>query len=184
MLDQPQDALHFVDRGFLAPDVVHADPEVGVVGVDHRLADARVQIEGAEEEHEVRAEQEQQVDEIREQRLQQLWQYCQRFLGNEIEEPVHHPEVDRRHCADEESPLPEHSAVGFYSPLQNVCLWGDSFTHDQGAPGDAQDAARQQHGEDGVRDRPADAELHIDVGEGEGGTADEQREDPEDDHGG
>ena len=70
VLDELEDALHLVDRGLLAANVLDAHPEVCVVRVDHRLADACVEIEGTEEQHEVGAEEEEQIDHLSEDLLE------------------------------------------------------------------------------------------------------------------
>ena len=64
VLDQVEDAAHLFDRSLLTAHVFDAHPEVGVIRVDDRLADARVDVERPEEQQEVRTQQEEEIDEL------------------------------------------------------------------------------------------------------------------------
>src|SRR4029077_20211749 len=119
-----------------------------------------------------------------EQRRQELRKHSQRVLRGEPEEHAHHNEVEDRKCRDEESALPEDRAVGLHRSLQHVRLGRHLFADDQRPPDDAQDSARNEHGDDRVDEGPAEAKLQPDERERERGSADEEGEDPEDDHGG
>ncbi|MGH6741117.1 MAG: hypothetical protein ACREDY_19190, partial [Bradyrhizobium sp.] len=68
MLDEIEDAAHFLHRRLLPAHVIDVHPEVRVIGIDHRLADAGVDVERTQEQHEVGGEQEQDVNEVREAR--------------------------------------------------------------------------------------------------------------------
>src|SRR5256885_983382 len=65
-----------------------------------------------------------------------------------------------------------------------AAFWRHPLPEDERAPDDAQDAAGQQHCDHRVDKRPSNAQLQRDLGEGECRGADEDRKDPEDDHGG
>jgi hypothetical protein len=184
VLDEPEDAVHLADGGLLAADVVHVDPEVRVVGVDHRLADSGVEVERPEEQHEVRAQQEQEIDELGQGKSEEVGQRGQRLLGSEAEEQVGRGEVEDRDEGDVDRTLPEDRPVGFDGALHYVRLGRDALADDQPPANDAQDPACQQHRDHRVEQRPPDAELQRDQRVCEGGGADEEREDPEDDHGG
>ena len=145
MFDEVEDAAHLLDRGLLPAHVLDADPEVGVVGVDDRLADARVDVEGAEEQEEVRAQQEEQIDELREDLGEQSGQRRDRVLRRQPEDVVHGHEVDGRDRTHEEGTAPENRAGGFDGALTRVRLGRHALADDQRAAHDAQDAAAKQH---------------------------------------
>ena len=122
MLDEPQDPAHLLDGSLLAPDVVHVHAEVGVVGVDHRLADARVDVEGPEEEDEVRGKQEQDVKEIREAGDYGSGQRVQRLLRGQAGNVVRTKEIENRYAGDEKGSSPEDCAVGLHGSGQRIGL--------------------------------------------------------------
>ena len=183
VLDEPEDLSHLADRRLLAADVVHAHPEIGVVGVDHGFADSRVEIERAEEEHEVGAEQEEQIDQLCEDELQELRERGQRVFRQQVEKEVSQAEIHDRQHRDVDRPPPENGAVGFDRALEHVRLWHEPFANYQPAARDAEQPAEEQHRHDRVDERPADSELEVNVGKCKRGRSDEEGEDPEDDHG-
>ncbi len=183
-LDQLEDAAHLFDCGLLPPHVRHVHAEVGVVGVDHRLADARVDVEGQEEDRELGQDQEQDVEQVGEERLRQLGKKGKRVERRQPEDEVHGAEVQGGHDPDPQSPFPEDRAVRFDRSRQDVRFRSHAFAQDQPSPDDAQQPASDDHGEQRVDEGPADPQLQPDQGERESSASDEEREDPKDDHGG
>ena len=184
MLDELEDPAHLADSRLLAAYVLDADAEVCVVRVDDRLADPRVDVERPEKEQEVRAEQEEEVDELREDLGEQGRQRQDGVLGGQPEDVEHRNEVEDRDGSDEESTAPENRAICLDGALHRVRLRRQPLVDDQPAAHHAQNAAGKQHREHRVGQRPADPQLERDESKGERSCADEEREDPEDDHGG
>src|SRR6202035_501265 len=81
-------------------------------------------------------------------------------------------------------PLPEDRAVRLDRALKDVGFRRHTLAHDQPPADDAEEPARDKHGKQAIDERPADAQLQPDEREGKGCASNEEREDPEDDHGG
>jgi len=184
LLDEIEDLAHLVDSRFLTADVLDVHAEVGVVGVDHRLADSGVDVERTKEQHEVGGQQEEDVDEIREPGHHGRGQRVEGIGGLKLEEVVGAHEVPDRQGGDEQGSTPEDGAVGLDGSSESVFLRGHALAEDQPPARHAEDAAAQQHRDHCKPQGRQEVVLQVDVREGKRRASDEQREDPEDDHGG
>ncbi len=183
LLHEGEDAAHLFDRGSLTPDVLDPHLVVGLAGVDVVAADAPINEEGAEEKHEVGDHDHEEVGKLRDRGGDQAGQRDQRVQRVKAVEEKRDEEVNGEESRHRSDTAPEQGPVGLECALVGIRLRRDPLAENQPSLEQREKPAADEHRDDGVNEGPRDAELQRDIRERKRGGANEDREDPEDDHG-
>src|SRR2546425_10875224 len=184
LLHQRQDPAPLLDSRFRAAHVFDLDLVVGLSRIHIVASDAPVDEESSEEQHEVGDHDHQEVRKLGYRGGNDAGQGVHRFQRAQAEEDEVDREVDAKDDRQRADTSPEQSPVGFEGPFVGIVLRRHVFTEDQPALEEGENSADYKHRDDRVNEGPRDAKLESDQRESEGRGADENREDPEDDHGG